>query len=162
MFNLKSVVIAFNLTVVEAGSYKDTHGFTLTYRPMFDRLERNFATYVASRSFVDAEDLFDSLAEYHELNLVPTITKSMTDLLVRLVKVQYDYKDYHVDELCDFLTKYEDRYSTHTYDEVRFYGMLRQELVEEAFRVGSEYSCLAAVYNRLDETLHYRKQYNEA
>lgn len=158
MFNLKSVVIAFNLTVVEAGSFKDTHGFTLTYRPMFDRLERNFATYVAPCSFVDAEDLFDSLAEYHKINLVPTVTKSMVDLLVRLTNNQYDYKDYHVDELCLFLTKYEDRYSTHTYDEVRFYGMLRQEIVEEAFRVGSEYSCLAAVFNVVDQTLFYRKE----
>lgn len=158
MFNLNAVATAFNLTVVEAGSYKDTHGFVLTYRPEYSKLDNPFANKVASTSFVDAEDLFYSLISYNEIDLQVTLTSSMLGFLDRLEKVKYDYKDYHVDELCLFITKYEDRYSTHTYDEVRFYGMLRQELVEEAFRVGSEQSCLAAVFNITDQTLHYRKE----
>lgn len=162
MFNLNAVVVAFNLTPVEAGSFQDKYGFVFIYRPVFHKLDNMYGTSVASTSYIDAEDLFYSLVSYNELNLETTVTKSMTDLLARLVKVQFDYKDYHVDELCDFLTKYEDRHSTHTYDEVRFFGMLRQELVEEAFRVGSEYACLAAIYNRVDEAMFYRNQYNEA
>lgn len=159
MFNLKAVAFAFNLTVVEAGAYKDVDGLTLTYRPVFDGLERKYATNVAPCSFVDAEDLFDSLVSYHEINLVPTITESMINLLVRLEKVQYDYKDYHLDELCAYLIQYEDKYSTHTYDEIRFYGMLRQDLVEESFRLGSEYSTLSAIYNIVDEIISARKEY---
>ena len=158
MFNLNAVVKAFNLTVVEAGSYKDSHGFVLTYRPMFNNLEPNFGTYVAPTSFVNVEDLFYNLVSYDEIKLEVTLTQSMEGLLARLEAVKYDYKDYHVDELCIFVTKYEDRYSTHTYDEVRFYGMLRQQLVEEAFRVGSEQSTLASLFNITDETLHYRKE----
>ena len=160
MYNLNAVVRACNLTPVEAGSFKDSHGFVLTYRPMFDKLVPSFGTRVASTSFVDAEDLFYSIINYNEIKLVPTVTPSMLGLLARLEKVKYDYKDYHVDELCLFITKYEDRYSTNTYDEVRFFADIRQDLVEEAFRVGSEQACLASVFNRTDETLHYRKDYN--
>lgn len=159
MFNLNAVANAFNLTIIEAGSYKDKHGFVLTYHPEYSNLDNPFANKVASTSFVDAEDLFYSLISYDEINIEVTVTPSMLGLLDRLEKVKEDVKDYHVDELCLFITKYEDRYSTHTYDEVRFFAGLREDLVEEAFRLGSELSCLAAVFNRTDETLYYRKQY---
>ena len=160
MFNLNAIAIAFNLIPVEAGSYKDKHGFVLTYRPAFNKLDNMYGTSVASTSYVDAEDLFYSLISYDEIKLEVTLTPSMLGLLARLEKVKYDYKDYHVDDLCLFVIKYEDRYSTHSYDEVRFYGMLRQQLVEEAFRLGSEQACLASLFNIVDETLHYRKDRN--
>ena len=160
MYNLNAVVRACNLTPVEAGSFKDSHGFLLTYRPMFDRLVPSFGTRVASTSFVDAEDLFYSIINYNEINLVPTVTPSMVNFVARLQKTVLDYTDYHIDELMKFITIFEDRYSQHTYDEVRFFAGIRQDLSEESFRVGSEHSTLAALYNMADETLHYRKDYN--
>lgn len=161
MFNLNSVVAAFNLTIVEAGSYKDRHGFVLTYRPAFNKLDNMYGTSVASTSYIDAEDLFYSLISYDEITIPVTVTKSMVDFVARLEKVMMDYKDYHVDDLMKFVTIYEDRYSKHSYDEVRFFAGIRQDLSEETFRVGSEHTTLASLYNVADQALFYRKDYNE-
>ena len=161
MFNFNAVVKAFSLVNVNVGAYQDKEGFVLVYRPSFSELlDFNYGVLVAPTSFVDAEDLFHSLVSYYEINLVPTVVKSMVDFVARLEKVAYDYEDKPVQQILDFVTIYEDRYSSNTYDEVRFYAGIRQDLEEEMFRLGTEKTCLAALYNVADQALHYRKDYN--
>ena len=160
MFNLNSVVVAFNLTVVEAGSYKDSHGFVLTYRPAFNKLDNMYGTSVASTSYIDAEDLFYSFISYDEIKLVPVVTQSMLTFIARLEAVKSSENEYTIQELFDCITKYENRYSTHQYDEVRFYATIRQELKDEFARLGVDTAPLSWVYAFVEENLHYRKDYN--
>lgn len=157
MFNLNSVAIAFNLTVVEAGSYKDVNGFVLTYRPSFNSLSNAYGIEVASTSYTDAEDLFYSLLDGK--NIDKTVTKSMTDFLSRLYRVKETCTVYSIEALGKFVTVYEDKYSSNTLDEIKFFAEIRKELSEEALRLGGEESFLNLLYNVVDESLFYRKQY---
>lgn len=160
MFNLNAVVVAFNLTPVEAGSFQDKYGFVFTYRPVFHKLEDTYGTRVASTSFVDAEDLFYSFISYDEIKLVPVVTQSMLTFIARLEAVKSSENEYTIQELFDCITKYENRYSTHQYDEVRFYAIIRQELKDEFARLGVNTAPLSWVYAFVEENLHYRKDYN--
>lgn len=160
MFNFNAVVASFNLIAVDAGAYKDHKGFVLTYRPMFNNLAPQFGTHVASTSFIDAQDLFESLTSYYEVNLAPIVARSVVDFVARLSNVKEPDVEYTLVQLIDFVTKYEDKYSSNKFDEVRFYAQVRSDLKDEFARLGADTAPLSWVHAFADEGLHYRKDYN--
>lgn len=161
MFNLNAVVRAFNLTTVDVGLVQDpSTGWTYTYRPNFCSLSKEYGTKVASASFVDAQDLFEIMLSLRDITVTPVVAVSMVNFVNRLEKVKDEYKDYTLVDLLDFVYKFEDRHSSNTLDEVRFYAEIREDLYEEFSRLGMDTATLAALYGIAERSLHYRKDYN--
>lgn len=158
MFNLKSIAIAFNLTSVDAGAYMDKHGSLLVYRPVLMSTDSSYSYTVASTSFVDGEDLFYSLVKYEDIKLEDTLTVSMENLLIRLEVVRNSFKEYTVGELFDLIYKYEDNYSSNTYDEIRFYFQVRSDIKFEMERLGTNTTTLGMLCGVVDELVYYRKE----
>lgn len=156
MFNLKAIATAFNFTPVAAGSFETKEGFVLTLRPKFDA---QYLDVDALTTFVDAQDLFNSSMSYYERKLTYVATKEITAFVTRLEAKKECETTYSLNELLEFVTKYEDRNPV-TLNTVYFYSEVRSNLIAEFERLGIEEGGLVWLYSVAEELLHFFNDYN--
>ncbi len=146
MFNLNSIVRTFNLTQIAVDSFVSKEGYEFNIDPNY---VPNFANdSIIINTYIDAEDLFYSLVEWNEFNLVrqAKLTLNLVYFLARLAKAERT-TEYSLEQLLSFVTKYEDNCNRLGAFEVKYFATVRKELSNEFARLGTDKDTLGMLFS---------------